>query len=49
VVTDLFVDLHKFRGDDVRHQIPQLQRLVMDYDKEGLLNFFGPLSVVSPK
>lgn len=32
IVTDFYVDLSKCRdGDDVRHRIPQLQRLVMNY------------------
>lgn len=44
VVTDLYVDLHKLnRGvDDVRHDMPKLQRLVLDYQPKALLDFFAP-------
>lgn len=42
MVTDLFVDLHKFRGDDARHAIPALHRLLMNYDPQALLDFFAP-------
>jgi Bardet-Biedl syndrome 7 protein len=49
ILTDLFVDWHRFRGSgvasdggDVRHRIPELHRfLIEEYSFEGLLAHFG--------
>jgi len=41
IITDLFVDRHKLRGLDVRHNIPELQALINDYDFDRLLSVFS--------
>mmetsp|Transcript_9607 Transcript_9607/g.11640 ORF Transcript_9607/g.11640 Transcript_9607/m.11640 type:complete len:98 (+) Transcript_9607:3559-3852(+) len=44
VLTDLFVDWYRFKGEDVRSRIPDLHNfLITDYHFEGLLNFFSLL------
>jgi len=40
IVTDFYVDYHKFRGHDEAHRIPQLIGLLQNYQKEALLAFF---------
>ena len=41
IVTDLFLDKHKFKGQNVAAQAPQLQRLLQqDYSLPVLLQFF---------
>jgi len=41
IVTDLFVDNHKFKGQNVTAQVPQLQRVLQDYSIEAVLGFFN--------
>lgn len=40
IVTDLFVDHHKFMGQNVTQHVPQLQRVLADYSIDALLGFF---------
>lgn len=40
LVTDLFVDKHKFRGRDVQHKIPALVSLLQRYNFEEVCRFF---------
>ncbi|CAM9371775.1 unnamed protein product [Ectocarpus sp. 13 AM-2016] len=41
IITDLYVDWHKFKGDDARHRIPELEHLlVTQYDHKALVVFF---------
>ncbi|CBN79191.1 Bardet-Biedl syndrome protein 7 [Ectocarpus siliculosus] len=41
IITDLYVDWHKFKGDDARHRIPELEHLlVSQYDYKALVVFF---------
>lgn len=40
IVTDLFVDKHKFRGHNVKHKIPQLLQLLQNYDYDAVVAFF---------
>ncbi|KAJ1462857.1 hypothetical protein M885DRAFT_455349 [Pelagophyceae sp. CCMP2097] len=42
VVTDFFCDRCKFCGLEARPKIPDLQRILMDYDFDTLVNFFDP-------
>jgi hypothetical protein len=41
IVTDLYVDHHKFKGQNVTAQVPQLQRVLQDYSIEAVLGFFA--------
>ena len=41
VITDLYVDHHKFKGQNVTSQVPQLQRVLQDYSIDALLAFFA--------
>jgi len=41
IVTDLYVDNHKFKGQNVTAQVPQLQRVLQDYSIEAVLGFFN--------
>lgn len=42
IITDLFVDWHKFHGNDVKHKIPELnQFLTLEYSYEGLVQLFN--------
>jgi len=40
IVTDLYVDNHKFKGQNVTAQVPQLERMLQDYSIEAVLGFF---------
>ena len=40
IITDLYVDMHKFRGRDMKHKIPDLMRLLDDYDHDTVVGFF---------
>ncbi len=39
LVTDLFVDKHKFKGHNVQHLLPQLVMLLQRYDFDAVLSF----------
>jgi len=41
IVTDLFVDKHKFKGKNVASDASQLHRVMNDYSLEKLLHFFN--------
>ena len=41
IIVDLYVDHAKFKGMNVTSQVPQLQRLLQNYNLEELLNFFN--------
>ena len=41
IVTDLFVDVHKFRGQQVTHKMPELIGLLRNYDFDALVAFFA--------
>ncbi|CAM9764264.1 unnamed protein product [Scytosiphon promiscuus] len=40
IITDLYVDWHKFQGDDARHRIQDLEHLLTQYDYHKLVAFF---------
>ena len=40
IIVDLYVDNAKFKGLNVTAQVPQLQRVLQDYNIEALLGFF---------
>eukprot|EP00903_Cladosiphon_okamuranus_P008387 g8063.t1 len=40
IITDLYVDWHKFKGDDARHRIPELENLLVQYNYKRLVAFF---------
>jgi hypothetical protein len=40
IVTDLYVDWHKLQGRDVKHNIPELQRLLCNYEQHAVAAFF---------
>eukprot|EP00752_Nemacystus_decipiens_P012116 g10741.t1 len=40
IITDLYVDWHKFQGDDARHRIPELENLLAHYNYKNLVTFF---------
>uniref|UniRef100_A0A7S1C5K1 Bardet-Biedl syndrome 7 protein homolog n=1 Tax=Bicosoecida sp. CB-2014 TaxID=1486930 RepID=A0A7S1C5K1_9STRA len=41
LVTDLFVDRHKFKGHSVQHKIPQLMALLERYDFDEVVAYFN--------
>jgi Bardet-Biedl syndrome 7 protein len=41
IVTDLYVDRHKFDGHRVKHRIPQLMRLLDAYDFDSVVAFLN--------
>jgi len=40
MITDLYIDRHKFKGINVKGKIPQLLEVLDKYDLQNLLNFF---------
>jgi Bardet-Biedl syndrome 7 protein len=40
MITDLYIDRHKFKGINVKGKIPQLLEVLDKYDLQTLLNFF---------
>ncbi|KAJ4432478.1 hypothetical protein ANN_21097, partial [Periplaneta americana] len=40
MITDLYIDKHKFKGINVKGKVPQLLEILDKYDLENLLNFF---------
>ena len=40
IVTDLYVDLHKFKGHNVKHKLPVLMQLLESYNYDRLIYFF---------
>ena len=41
IITDLYVDNYKFKGQNVTAQVSQLQRVLNDYNLDSLLGFFS--------
>jgi Bardet-Biedl syndrome 7 protein len=41
IVTDLYVDNHKFKGHNVTHKIPELLQLLQNYDYDAVVRFFS--------
>ncbi len=41
IVTDLYVDNYKFKGQNVTQQVPQLQRCLQEYSLDALIGFFS--------
>ncbi|GAB1601669.1 Bardet-Biedl syndrome 7 protein homolog isoform X2 [Argonauta hians] len=40
VITDLFIDSHRFKGQDVKNKLPLLKEILSDYDLCKLVKFF---------
>ena len=40
MITDLYIDRHKFKGQNVKHKVPQLMSLLDSYDLDMLMEFF---------
>ena len=40
IVTDLYVDWHKLKGRDVKHNIPALQTALANYSLQSIAAFF---------
>ncbi|XP_049938325.1 Bardet-Biedl syndrome 7 protein homolog isoform X1 [Schistocerca serialis cubense] len=40
LVSDLYIDRHKFKGQNVKGKIPQLLEILRKYDLQSLINFF---------
>jgi Bardet-Biedl syndrome 7 protein len=40
MITDLFIDQHKFKGQNVKSRVPQLLDILDKYDLEALIDFF---------
>ncbi|KAJ9601052.1 hypothetical protein L9F63_000787 [Diploptera punctata] len=40
MITDLYIDRHKFKGVNVKGKVPQLLEILDKYDLDNLLNFF---------
>ncbi len=40
IVTDLYIDRHKFLGLSMKHRIPQLLQILADYNTASLISFF---------
>ena len=40
MITDLYIDRHKFKGQNVKNKVSQLISILDNYDLEALLEFF---------
>lgn len=40
MITDLYIDRHKFKGVNVKSKIPQLLEILDKYDLDRLISFF---------
>ncbi len=40
MITDLFIDQHKFKGQNVKGRVPQLLDVLDKYNLQALINFF---------
>ena len=40
MITDLFIDQHKFKGLNVKGRVPQLLDVLDKYNLQALVNFF---------
>ncbi|KDR14735.1 Bardet-Biedl syndrome 7 protein homolog isoform X2 [Zootermopsis nevadensis] len=45
MITDLYIDRHKFKGINVKGKVPQLIEILDKYDLQNLLDFFQQQSV----
>ena len=45
IVTDLFIDFYKFKGQNVKDKVPELLSVVENYDFDTLLAFFASPTV----
>lgn len=40
MITDLFIDQHKFKGQNVKSRVPQLLDVLDKYSLQALIDFF---------
>ena len=40
MVTDLFIDQHKFKGQNVKSKVPQLLDILDKYGQDTIIDFF---------
>ncbi len=40
MITDLFIDKFKFKGQNVKSKVPMLLEVLDNYDLQGLIEFF---------
>ncbi|GBM81005.1 Bardet-Biedl syndrome 7 protein [Araneus ventricosus] len=40
MITDLYIDVYKFKGINVKSKVPSLLQILNNYDLEALINFF---------
>ena len=40
IITDLYIDLYKFKGINVKQRIPSLLEILETYNLENLIQFF---------
>ena len=41
MVTDLYIDKYKFRGQNVKSKVPMLLSVLDNYDLQSLIDFFN--------
>ena len=42
MITDLYIDKYKFKGQNVKNKVPMLLEVLDDYDLAKLIDFFQP-------
>jgi Bardet-Biedl syndrome 7 protein len=40
MITDLFIDQHKFKGQNVKSRVPQLLDVLDKYNLDSIVDFF---------
>ena len=41
MITDLYIDQHKFKGQNVKSRVPQLLDILDKYDLDAMVDFFS--------
>lgn len=41
IITDMYIDKFKFKGQNVKHKVTQLLQLLDNYSLESLIEFFN--------
>jgi len=41
MITDLYIDSNKFKGQNVKNKVPRLMSILEDYRLDSLIEFFN--------
>ena len=41
MITDLYIDTNKFKGQNVKNKVPRLMAVLQDYNLQSLIDFFN--------